>query len=93
MTSSISERTSRISRVSWNRPRVIEGRINAFSPDQVRKLVVHQPIWTVSPRPKDGSSRSHTANTRISRMPIKKVGSDMPIRDTAWNSLLDQCLG
>ena len=83
ITSSISERTRRISSVSWNRPSVIDGRISAFSPDTVRKLVVHQPICTVSPRPNDGSQCRLTAKTRIKRMPIRKVGSEMPISDTA----------
>jgi hypothetical protein len=50
-TSSISARTSRMISVIWNRPSVMEGRISALRPDQVRKPVVHQPSRTVSPRP------------------------------------------
>ena len=79
--------------VSWNRPSVIDGRISALRPEMVRKPVVHQPICTVSPRPKDGSQCSITAKIRISRMPIRKVGSDTPSSDTVCSSWLDQCLG
>ena len=44
--------------------------------------MVQPPSDTVSPRPKLGSHFSVTANTRISRMPIRKVGSDTPSSDT-----------
>ena len=66
--------------VSWNRPSVMEGRISALIPDQVRKPVLHQPSCTVSPRPKEGSQPSQTENTRISRMPMRKGGSETPTR-------------
>ena len=69
--------------VIWNRPSVIDGRIRDFSPEAVSSPVVHQPIATVSPRPNEGSQPSRTANTRISRMPMRNVGSDTPISDTA----------
>ena len=49
-------------------------------PVQVRNPVDHQPIFTVSPRPKEGSTPSQTANTRISKIPIKKVGRETPTR-------------
>ena len=64
------------------RPSVMAGRIMADNPDAVKKPLLHQPICTTSPRPKDGSTLSQTANTRISRMPIRNVGSDTPISET-----------
>src|SRR3546814_1747884 len=80
-------------RVNWNKARVIDGRMSARRPDSVRKPVDHQPSCTVSPRPKVGScgtrarpraalmSCDSTPNTRISRMPMRKVGSEMPTRE------------
>ncbi len=59
----------------------------------VRKLVVHPPTSTVWPRPNDGSQCRMTEKNRIKRMPIKKVGSDTPINDTACSSRLDQWRG
>jgi hypothetical protein len=64
--------------------------MSALRPDQVRKLVVHQPTCTVSPRPNDGSQCRLTANMRISRIPTRKGGSETPNRDTACNRRLDQ---
>ena len=61
-TSSISARTSRMIRVIWNRPSVIDGMISALRPETVSSPVVHQPIRTTSPRPNDGSQPSTTAN-------------------------------
>ena len=55
------------------------GRISDLSPLTVRKPVVHQPRSTTSPRPKEGSQLSDTAKTRISTMPVTKVGVEMPI--------------
>ena len=52
-----------------------------------------QPICTVWPRPNDGSQCRLTANIRIRRMPIRKVGSEIPISEIAWNSRLVQCFG
>ena len=72
-------------KVIWNRPSVIDGRISALRPETVSRPVVHQPIATVSPRPKEGSQPSSTENTRINRMPMRKVGSDTPISDTVMN--------
>ena len=73
-------------RVIWNMPSVIAGRISALMPAQEVKPVVHQPpICVTGPRPKLGSQPSHTANTRISRMPSRKVGSDTPTRLTTMN--------
>ena len=46
----------------------------------------HQPICTTSPRPKLGNQPSMTANTKINKMPIKKVGSDTPSSDTVIRS-------
>jgi hypothetical protein len=82
-TSSISERTRRWISVIWKRPSVIEGRMSAFRPEGVRKPVDHQPIATVSPRPKDGSQPSCTEKMRISRMPMRKVGSETPMSEMA----------
>ena len=74
-------------KVIWNSAKVIAGMIRALSPPAVRNPVVHQPRSTTSPRPKVGSQRSQTPNTRISRIPIRKVGSDTPISDKVMNSL------
>ena len=41
----------------------------------------------MSPRPKDGSQRNVTANSRISRIPVTKVGVDTPTSDTACTPL------
>ncbi len=49
-------------------------------PDQVRNPVLHQPSCTTAPRPKLGSQPSSTEKIRISRMPIRKVGSETPTR-------------
>ena len=49
-------------KVIWNRPSVIEGMISAFSPETVRRPVLHQPSFTTSPRPNDGSQFRITAN-------------------------------
>jgi len=46
---------------------------------------------TTSPRPKLGSHFNITANTRISRMPIRKVGSETPSSEKPiinWDSTL-----
>ncbi len=76
--------------VIWNRPSVIAGRMRDFKPEAVSKPVVHQPIATVSPRPKEGSQPSKTANTRISRMPMRKVGRDTPTSEIARNTCASQ---
>ena len=41
--------------VSWNRPRVIDGRMMASQPEPVSRPLSQFPIRTVSPRPKEGS--------------------------------------
>ena len=65
--------------VSGKKPSVIEGRISAFSPDVVSEARCSTgPICTVSPRPKDGSTPSHTAKMRMRKMPMRKLGSDTP---------------
>jgi len=73
--------------VIWNRPSVIAGSTSAFSPDAVRKPVLQNPSRTTSPRPNDGSTPSVTGNRKISRMPIRNVGSEMPISDTERKTL------
>ena len=87
-TSSISARISRTISVIWKIASVIAGMISDFRPLVVRNPVVHQPIWTTSPRPKVGSQRSMTPKTRISRMPIRNVGSEMPISDSVMKPRL-----
>ena len=57
-------------------------------PSRVSRPVVHQPICTVSPRPKLGNQPRVTANTRISRMPIRKVGSETPSSESVMNTWL-----
>ena len=77
-------------KVIWNSESVIAGRISALSPLLVRKPVVHQPSATVSPRPNEGSQPRMTAKTRISRIPIRNVGSDTPISEIASSSCESQ---
>ncbi len=60
-----------------------------FSPEAVSSPVDHQPSWTTSPRPKEGSQRSSTAKSQMRPMPMRKVGSDTPTSDTdrmRWES-------
>ena len=67
--------------VSWKMARVIPGRIRWRQPSMLVMPVVQGPKATTSPRPKLGSQFSVTAKARISRMPIRKVGSDTPISE------------
>jgi hypothetical protein len=60
---------------------VIDGMINDFNPDAVKKPVDHQPISIMSPRPKVGNHLRITPNNKIRRMPIRNVGSDTPINE------------
>ena len=48
-----------------------------------------QPLPDTGPRPKLGSQPSTTENTRISSMPIRKVGSDTPSSDRAIRAWLN----
>ena len=64
------------------------GRISDFNPLMVRKPVLHQPSCTVSPRPKDGSQLSQTEKAKISKIPVTKVGTDMPISEMTLSRLL-----
>ena len=48
------------------------------SPSAVRRPVVQNPIETVSPRPKAGRSPVMTLKIMMRRVPIRKVGSDIP---------------
>ena len=65
--------------VTWKKPSMTAGSTNDLIPLRVRKPVVHQPIRTTSPRPKEGSQLSATENTSIRRMPVTNVGTEMPI--------------
>ena len=76
--------------VIWISDSVIVGRISAFNPLVVSSPVVHQPNATVSPRPNDGSQPSCTANTRISRMPIRNDGRLTPTSDAASRKCASQ---
>ena len=49
--------------VIWKSPSVIAGRISDFSPEAVKRPVLHQPSCTTSPRPKEGSHPRPTAKT------------------------------
>ena len=64
--------------VSWNTASVIAGKIRWRQPSTVKRPLVQWPSATTSPRPKAGSQRRLAANTEISRIPIRKVGSDTP---------------
>ena len=57
-------------------------------PLALSRPVLHHPICTTSPRPKLGNQPRVTANTRISRMPIRNVGSDTPSSEMVMNSWL-----
>ena len=74
--------------VSWKIASVSAGRIMCSQPSSVNRPELHQPNCTVSPRPKLGSQPSQTEKIRISRMPIRKVGSDTPSSDTVMNTWL-----
>ena len=77
-------------RVIWKRPSVTAGMTRACRPLAVSSPVVEPPRSTVSPRPKLGMTPSVTENTKISRMPIRKVGSEIPASDTAMNTFESQ---
>ena len=93
MVSSISARTRRITNVIWNSDRVMLGRISAMRPLWVSNPVLHQPIFTTSPRPKAGSRPNVTENSRISRMPTAKLGRDTPSTEINCNACasLERC--
>ena len=67
--------------VSWKTASVIAGSTRWRQPSTLVIPVVQGPKATTSPRPKLGSHFSVTANTRISRMPIRNVGSDTPMSE------------
>ena len=69
-------------RVSWNTASVTAGRIRCFQPSTLARPVVQGPSASTSPRPKLGSHFRVTAKIRISRMPIRKVGSETPISES-----------
>ena len=78
--------------VIWMSDSVIVGRISAFSPLLVRGRWSTSRSATVSPRPNDGSQPSCTANTRISRMPIRNVGRLTPTSEAASSTCDSQLL-
>ena len=61
---------------------MIDGRIRAFKPDIVKKPVVQKPRSVTSPLPKDGRMPRITENKYMSIIPIIKVGSETPARET-----------
>ncbi len=71
---------------NWNTASVIAGSTRCFQPSNVSQPVDQPPSITTSPRPKLGNNLSITANTRISRMPIRNVGSDTPSSDNVMNT-------
>ena len=75
-------------RVSWKMASVIAGRVMWCQPLAVISPELHQPICTTCPRPKLGNQPSVTENTRISKIPIRKVGSDTPSSEIVMNSWL-----
>ena len=52
--------------------------ISALNPDSVSKPVVHHPIRTTSPRPKDGSQPSVKEKKLISSRPVRNAGMATP---------------
>ena len=52
--------------------------VNGLIPEVVSIPVVQNPTFVTSPRPKDGSSPSHTAKMRMRKMPMRKLGSETP---------------
>ena len=69
-------------RVSWNTASVMAGKVMWCQPLAVNNPVLQNPSWVTSPRPKLGNQPSKTAKINISKIPIKKVGSDTPSNDT-----------
>ena len=63
----------------------MDGMMRDLRPDPVRNPVVHQPMAITSPRPKVGSQRRMTPKNRMSRMPMRKVGSDTPTSERVMN--------
>ncbi len=76
--------------VSWKSDSVTAGRTSALRPLVVRKPVLQVPNLTTSPRPKDGSTPSCTAKTRISRMPMRKVSRETPTSEIVRKKRLSQ---
>jgi len=74
--------------VSWNTASVTAGSTMWCQPSAVSSPLLHQPSATTSPRPKLGNQPSPTEKNKISRMPIKNVGSDTPSSDKVMNSWL-----
>ena len=87
-TSSISERTRRMMRVTWKSPSMTAGNTSDLRPLQVRRPVVQPPRSTTSPRPKDGNQLSQTEKMSISRMPVTKVGTEIPTSETTCKTWL-----
>ena len=80
--------------VSWNTASVMAGSTMWCQPLRLSRPVVHQPRSSTSPRPKLGNHPSQTVNTRISRMPIRKVGNETPSSDRVmktWLVKLPRC--
>ena len=73
--------------VIWKRPSVTAGMTRAWSPLAVSIPVVQPPRSTVSPRPKLGMTPSVTEKMKISSIPIRNVGSEIPASETAMNIL------
>ena len=67
-------------RVTWKSPSMTAGNTSDLRPLQVRRPVVQPPRSTTSPRPKDGNQLSQTEKMSISRMPVTKVGTEIPTR-------------
>ena len=57
------------------------GKIRDLMPESVKNPVDHQPSWTTSPRPNEGSHFSSTANYQISNTPMRNVGRETPIKE------------
>ena len=60
----------------------MDGRIRAFKPEVVRNPVVQKPKSVTSPLPKDGRIPKITENKYINIIPIMKVGSETPAKET-----------
>ena len=74
--------------VSWKIASVMAGSVMWCQPLALSRPVDHQPSSVTGPRPKLGNQPSVTENTRISKMPIKKVGSDTPSSEIVMNTWL-----
>ena len=57
---------------------VMAGSTKWASPSRVSRPVSQAPSITVFPRPKAGNSPSSTEKSEMAKMPVRKIGTEMP---------------